>query len=236
MSQQKYMKAVTFSYDDGILQDKRLIRLLNKYGLKATFNINTGPLGNNDRIIGNGISVAHVKPTIGEVKDIYEGHELAVHTLDHPNLSTLPDEEIIRQVEGDRLAIEKICGYKVVGMAYPGGTGCMNAHVADVIRNNTGVKYSRTTTSTYNFDLQDDLLQFNPTLYHFEWDKLFELGEKFVALKPDKPQIYYIWGHAYEFDFDLDYWDRFEEFCKLISGHDDILYCNNTEALLRCWN
>lgn len=232
----KYMKAVTFSYDDGVLQDKRLIRLLNKYGLKATFNINTGALGNNDRIIGNGISVAHVKPTIGEVKDIYEGHELAVHTLVHPNLSKLTDEEIIHQVEDDRLNIEKICGYEVVGMAYPGGTGCMNDHVADVIRNNTGVKYSRTTTSTYNFDLQDDLLKFDPTIYHFEWDKLFELGKKFVEMKPDKPQIYYIWGHAYEFDFDLDYWDRFEEFCKLISGHDDIFYGNNTEVLLGCWN
>ena len=28
------MKAVTFSYDDGVLQDKRLIEILDKYGLK----------------------------------------------------------------------------------------------------------------------------------------------------------------------------------------------------------
>ena len=35
------MKAVTFSYDDGVTQDKRLIELFNKYGLKATFNINS---------------------------------------------------------------------------------------------------------------------------------------------------------------------------------------------------
>ena len=28
-------KAVTFSYDDGVSQDVRLIALLNKYGLKA---------------------------------------------------------------------------------------------------------------------------------------------------------------------------------------------------------
>ena len=30
------MKYVTFSFDDGVTQDKRLIELLNKYGLKAT--------------------------------------------------------------------------------------------------------------------------------------------------------------------------------------------------------
>ena len=35
------MKAVTFSYDDGVTQDKRLISLFNKYGLKCTFNLNS---------------------------------------------------------------------------------------------------------------------------------------------------------------------------------------------------
>ena len=31
------MKAVTFSFDDGVTQDIKLIEILNKYGLKATF-------------------------------------------------------------------------------------------------------------------------------------------------------------------------------------------------------
>ena len=35
-------KALTLSYDDGVVQDIRLIEILNKYGIKATFNINTG--------------------------------------------------------------------------------------------------------------------------------------------------------------------------------------------------
>ena len=35
-------KAVTFSYDDGVEQDRRLIALFNKYGMKATFNQNSG--------------------------------------------------------------------------------------------------------------------------------------------------------------------------------------------------
>ena len=50
-------------------------------------------------------------------------------------------------------------------------------------------------------------------------------------MQPDRKQIFYIWGHAYEFDIHND-WARFEEFCKLISGHDDIFYGNNTEVLL----
>ena len=33
-------KALTFSYDDGVTQDIRLIEIFNKYNLKATFNLN----------------------------------------------------------------------------------------------------------------------------------------------------------------------------------------------------
>lgn len=38
-------KQVTFSYDDGVTQDIRLAELFHKYGLKATFNINSELLG-----------------------------------------------------------------------------------------------------------------------------------------------------------------------------------------------
>ncbi len=43
--EQSKLKAVTFSYDDGTVQDIQLIELLNKYGLKSTFNINSELLG-----------------------------------------------------------------------------------------------------------------------------------------------------------------------------------------------
>ena len=33
-------KAVTFSYDDGVPQDKRLAELFSKYNMKGTFNFN----------------------------------------------------------------------------------------------------------------------------------------------------------------------------------------------------
>ncbi len=226
------MKAVTFSYDDGVTQDQRLIKILDKYGLKCTFNLNSGLLGKAGSLVREDVTVAHVKPRACEVRAIYEGHEIAVHTLTHPALSHLSDEDVVREVEEDRLALSELAGYEVVGMAYPGGTHVMNEHVADLIRTRTGVKYARTTTSTHNFDLQTNLHIFNPTVYHHvEWDKLFELGEKFIARKPDVPQIYYIWGHAYEFDIHGD-WERFEEFCRLISGHGDIFYGTNREVLL----
>ena len=39
-------KFFTLSYDDGITQDKRLVKIFNKYGIRATFNINSELLGN----------------------------------------------------------------------------------------------------------------------------------------------------------------------------------------------
>ncbi len=62
------MKAVTFSYDDGVTQDQRLIALLNKYGLKCTFNLNSEFLGTAGSLIREDVTVAHVKPRAIEVK------------------------------------------------------------------------------------------------------------------------------------------------------------------------
>ena len=79
---------------------------------------------------------------------------------------------------------------------------------------------------------QEDLLQFQPTVYHREYDKMMELGEKFIKQETsEKPQIFYVWGHSYEFDY-YDTWSQFEEFCKMMSGREDICYVTNQEALL----
>lgn len=227
------MKALTFSYDDGVTQDIRLIELFNKYGMKATFNINSELLGKEGELLREGVRVNHTKNNPQDIKSIYAGHEVAVHTLTHPNLQQIAqDEEIIRQVEQDRRNLSELCGYEVVGMAYPCGGFCYDERVINLIRQNTGVKYSRTTHSTHNFDPQTELLEFNPSVYHHaEMDKMFELGEKFLNLETEYPQIFYVWGHAYEFDIHDD-WARFEEFLQMMSGRSDICYCTNREALL----
>ncbi|MDP4133168.1 MAG: polysaccharide deacetylase family protein [Bacillota bacterium] len=225
-------KAVTFSYDDGVTQDIRLIDLFNKYGLKATFNINSGCLGKTGELVRETYRVNHTKNDPEDVAKIYSGHEIAAHTLTHPSLPSLSDEDVINQVEKDRLALSELAGYEVVGMAYPGGGVNHDDRVVRLVREHTKIKYARTIISNHSFDIQEDLLRFKPTVYHNgEWDKMFELGEQFVKLKEDKPQILYVWGHAYEFDIN-DTWDRMEEFCKLVSGHDDIFYGTNKEILL----
>ena len=231
-SEQCKLKAVTFSYDDGITQDIRLVELLNKYGLKSTFNINSGFLGKPNILIRNGKRISHYKIHPRDVKGVYEGHEIAAHTLNHPLLPSLDDAEVIRQVEEDRLKLSELAGYEIVGMAYPGGGVNNDDRVAKIIKENTGILYSRTITSTGNFELQDNLYRFNPSVYHLDFDKMMEMGQKFIESTPTAPQIFYIWGHSYEMDFEEDYWVRLEEFFKLISGKSDIFYGTNKEVIL----
>ncbi len=225
------MKALTFSYDDGILQDIRLIELLDKYGMKGTFNLNSGFFGKQARSSHNGVEFDCSTVNREDVREIYHGHEIAVHTINHPLLPSLTKEEIIYQVEQDRLVLSDLAGYEVTGMAYPCGGENNNDEVAKIIKENTGVKYSRTITSTGSFDLQDNLLRFNPTVKHNFLDDLFALAEKFLELEPEKPQLFYVWGHSYELDIS-NIWDKFEEFLKMMSRKDDIFYGTNREILL----
>ena len=227
------MKAVTFSYDDAVTQDQRLIAMLDKYGLKCTFNLNSGLLGTHNSLIRGAVTVAHCKPRACEVEKIYRGHEVAAHTLTHPALTKQTDEEVIRQVEQDRIALSEIVGYEVVGMAYPGGGGTLyDDRVVELIRQHTGIRYARIVTSTWNTELQTDLLRFRPTAHHTEgWAKLYRLASDFVLSEPETPQLLYIWGHAYEFDIDNS-WDDFELLCRILAGKDDIFYGTNRQVIL----
>ena len=226
------MKALTFSYDDATLQDKRLIEILNRYHLKATFNINSGLLGTEKTLEREGKIVDWTKFHEAEIAQIYQGHEVAAHTLVHKRLTLLSDEDVIAQVEEDRKKLSELVGYEVVGMAYPGGGENHDDRVVELIKKHTGIQYARTVITTDSFDLQEDLHRFNPTAFHIDFEKLYELGGKFLTAKPEKPMLFYIWGHSFEFDIH-DTWNEFEKFCQYISGHEDVFYGTNREVFHR---
>ena len=228
----EYKKILTFSFDDGVTQDIRLIELFDRYGLKGTFNLNSELLGKPGELRYDYGRVDHNKVAPADVKTIYAGHEVAVHTLTHPTLPGVAhDGEIIRQVEQDRLNLSELVGYEVFGMAYPGGGTNFDSRCAELIRANTGVKYARTTVSTYAFaPTQGDLIQFHPTCHFLRGEPdLTTLANRFLNGEDDGLQLFYVWGHSYEMDL-WNAWDKFEAFCQLISKRDDVLYATNLEA------
>lgn len=225
-------KAITFSFDDAVKQDIRTIEILNKYGLKATFNLNSAYLGTKNSLVRDGVNVCHDKVSCADVKSVYNGHEVAVHTLSHPNLTTLLDKDVIFQVEQDRKILSDLCGYEVVGMAYPCGGVNNDDRVAKLIKENTGVKYCRTITSTFDYLPQENLHRFNPSAY-FVRDDAFALADKFFADQSEGDKVLYLWAHTYEFDYikNMD-WQKFEELCKYLSNKPSVFYGTNKEVLL----
>lgn len=221
---ERIMKAVTLSYDDGVNSDKKLLEILNKYNIKCTFNLNSGIMTEENNRSNNGVNIYRMKPD--NMKQLYAGHEIAVHGAKHlwpKDLKT--DEDFKVEFFDDAVALENIFDKRMQGMAYAFGDYPDKA--VEYLKG-IGIKYGRTTNGTHSFDIQTDLLRFNPTCHHND-EKLTELCEKFISMKADKPQIFYLWGHSYEFDVN-DNWEIIENFCKTIANRDDIFYGTNTEV------
>jgi len=220
----KYTKAITFSFDDGNIDDIRLIEIFKKYGLKATFNLNSGGLSETSTWIFNGIKeVKHINFT--DYPHIYDGFEIAAHTYRHPHLENCNDNTVYNEIKLDMQILEFLYGYKIKGMALPFGT--YNNRTAEIVED-CGLKYCRSVKSTNNFELPNNVI-LHPTC-HFKAANIFDLAEEFLNSNYDEAKIFYIWGHSYELVTEEE-WAEFENFCKKISGKEDIFYCTNIEAL-----
>lgn len=227
-------KALTLSYDDGVEQDIRLVEILNRYGLKCTFNLNSGCFAPEGTVYEPG--TIHRRMTEKRAVELYResGHEIAIHGLTHPHLERLPVDGVTFEITEDRRNLEVLFDRQVRGMAYPFGT--TSDAVVEALKR-CGVVYARTTVSTGKFDIPTDWLRMPATCHHNN-HSLMEYAEKFVAL-PDQgreAKLFYLWGHSYEFEQNNN-WDVIERFAALIGGRDDIWYATNMEIYeyIRDW-
>lgn len=216
-------KALTLSYDDAVIQDKRLVELMAPKGMKCTFNVCSGkylPEGEK-RVKGNKMSLSEAKENF---KDTV--HEIAVHCYNHSCLTDLSDEEIAYEINEDRRRIEEDYGCIARGMAYP--YGAYDSRVEDVIKK-SGMVYGRTIKSTEAFILPENWLEWNPTCHHNN-PGLMELAKIFCEESEPfgKAGVFFLWGHTYEFDTN-DNWRVIEEFIEYAGGREDIWYATNIE-------
>ncbi len=205
-------KVLTFSYDDGKEEDRRLVEIFNKNNLKGTFNVNGGIINDPKRI------------PLSEYKELYKGHEVACHTLTHPTIARCPIENVARELIEDRMILEDIMETQVRGLAYPNGSF---SNEIERLLPMVGVKYGRTVRSTGTFAMPESYTAWDPTCHHKR--NLIELGEQFLELhKKQYLYMMYVWGHSYEFPIDNN-WEMMEEFCSMMSNKSDIWYATNIE-------
>lgn len=205
-------RAVTFSYDDGKIQDERLVALFNKYGLKGTFHLNGGKF------------LEITDEEAEALRKRYEGHEVACHTLRHGWPERMPAQSVVNETMEDRRVLEAIFKKPVVGMSYPSGSFDDSSIAA---MRACGIVYSRTVNSTKNFPIPGDFMRWNPTCHH---KNALELCPKFIKdLDSQWTQpLFYIWGHAHEFKTEED-WAYMEEICRALAFNDKIWYATNIE-------
>jgi hypothetical protein len=207
-------KALTLSYDDGNVADRRLVPILNDHGLKCSFHLNGGLFGKADRVEAS------------EVRALYSGHELSAHTYIHPTLARCPRELVARQILDDRKALEDLAGYPVRGMSYPNGS--YSREIVELLPS-IGIEYARVVPTTGGFDLPGDFLEWKGTCHHNQ--DLLARGREFLALaKSQYLYLMYVWGHSFEFERDGS-WKLIEDFASGVGGRDDIWYATNIEIV-----
>ena len=222
-------KFLTFSFDDGTVEDRRLIALFDRYGLRGTFNLNSGKFGVRREIVHEGIPVHHYVIEQEEAKTLYQNHEVAAHTVHHPNLVKISRQEVIHEVADDCRALEELTGQQIMGMAYPGAGLYYTQEVADIIRENTQIRYARGCKNHHTFQLPENLMLWEPTCHQND-SQLLELGRAFVqADASEEDLLFYVWGHSFEFE-KFKSWDLFERFCEMMAGKPDIEYVTNGEV------
>jgi peptidoglycan/xylan/chitin deacetylase (PgdA/CDA1 family) len=218
--------AVTTSWDDGVVEDRRVVEAFNEWGLKGTFNLNSGKLGRTGEklpIVAD--KWAHLD--CSEVPALYAGHEVAIHTSTHPWLQRLDASQIATEVLEDRKALEDLVGYPVRGMAYPFGT--YNNKVIEVLRA-LDIVYSRSVENGGTHFPPAEPLAWGATSHQFNTDPI-DVPARWEAFygNPRSTGLFYIWGHAYEFNRPGHTWDDLPRVYKPLAGKPDVWYCTNIE-------
>ena len=95
-------KYFLLSFDDGTVHDKKLVELLNKYGIPCTFNLNSGLEDFVWEFEGHPVVRQHLAGTVQQ----YRGHEIASHSLHHHWLNTLTPPQISREIGDDCEALK----------------------------------------------------------------------------------------------------------------------------------
>ncbi|MCX6313120.1 MAG: polysaccharide deacetylase family protein [Sphingobacteriales bacterium] len=222
-------KALILSYDDGRTEDRQLVKLMNKYGLIGTFHLNSNKLGTSGYV------------NKAEIKQLYTGHEVSVHSANHPNLTTLSKIDIVYEVVEDRKELERLIGYPVRGMAYPFGNN--NEFVIDAIKG-LGIEYARTVDDSYGFKIPENFLQWHPSVHQFakaywipndpendkkELGRYYQLINDFMNTK--ELALLDIWGHSWEMGNNQNHWDETEKFFKLLANNSAIHYTTQIDLV-----
>lgn len=217
-------KAFNISYDDGVLQDVRFIGLMNKYGLKGTFNLNSGLMETEFAWTHpNGMTVKRLPTTV--VAELYKNHEVASHTLTHPYLSSLTEEQILEEMAKDKENLERLTGKPVLGFGGPFHHWGPEV-VACVQR--CSFEYGRNAEERYCYAPPEDDYCWSAGTYHV-MPGFRDFVEGFFHTD-EELALCQIVGHTYDLDVE-NMWDYMESVLKRVAEDPRIASMTNLELV-----
>lgn len=217
-------KAFNITYDDGVLQDERFVALLNKYGIKGTFNLNSQLMEEEfSWTHPNGMQVTRLSPE--RAKHLYDGHEVASHTLTHPYMRDLPDAELYRQMKADKDNLEALFGREVKGFAVP--FDYYDDRIAACAKA-CGFAYARKSEFSGSVTPCTDAYHWKTGIYHID-PGLTDFVAAFLNTE-EELAVCQIVGHSYDLDAE-NLWGTMELICAAVSQCDDIWFCTNAELV-----
>jgi len=214
------MILVTQSWDDGVLDDIRLMDILRRHGAKATFNLNPG-IYRDERGFGWRFKDHDVyRLSSGDVKTLFGDFEVASHSVTHPRLEQLPREQVRQELVDSRRILEDWFQRPIPGFAYPFGS--FNDTVKEELRA-AGYVYARTVSNADHVFPPVDPMEFKVST-HVHGPAFWESFERAKAAGG----VFYFWGHSYEIRNET-MWSEFEAMIARLSADPDVRWVTNIE-------
>ena len=217
-------KAFNISYDDGVIQDIRFVELLNRYGLKGTFNLNYGLMRKGFTWQHEcGMTVRRIPED--QVTRVYAGHEIASHSYSHPYFDNMDETEILRELAADKFLLERLFGREVAGYATP------FYHYSDLMAGcvrHCGFEYARISEESNDYSVPEDFYRWRGSKFH--WDDDFEEFVHGFLTTDRELALCQLVGHSYDLDV-MDAWNRMERICALVRGSDDVWPATHIEIV-----
>lgn len=203
-------KYFLLSFDDGTIYDRRFVELLNQYGIRGTFNLNSGL---EDFVWYYEDTFPVRRQILSETGDLYRGHEIASHSLHHHWLNTLTPPQLSREVGEDCETLKKRFGLSEIGFGVP-FTACGEREIK-IIRKY--VRYIRLSEFAESFALPRDP-------YHLPIHALYndaDVREKITDFAESDLEnaLFVMAGHSYELEV-LHHWEYMEQLLQFLSGFD----------------
>ena len=241
-------KFFTVSFDDGTEQDIKVIALMEKYGIRGTFNLSSALFGEKEHVsrtisetLPDGccrqvtVEFKHNIIPLEQAREIYSHDfiEIAGHGAHHMHQSGLGRDKLVGEIAYDAAMLSDIFGQKIRGHVFPYGEyddKCIS------VMDEAGLVYGRLATGgtidkDFCFRAERGIIE--PTCRITDRCAL-PLLRRFISTPcGEQVMVFYMWGHSYELDYGTETgcYAYLEEMFRTAAGAAGTEFVTNGELI-----